>query len=120
MRKILVGSIAALMLLGIALPALAGPARLVRMEGWVVDQWCGKKNANVDGAGCVIECHDKGAPLVFATDDGKTYTIVDQDGAVEQVGVHVKIFGTINSEGDLSVGSYTPIEDAGGEKETDS
>ena len=120
MRKILVGSIAALMLLGIALPTLAAPARLVRLDGWVVDQWCGKKNANGDGAGCVIECHEKGAPLVFASDDGKTYTIVDQDGALDQVGVHVKIFGTIDSEGNLSVGSYKPIEDAGSEKETGS
>ena len=120
MRKILVGSIAALLLLGIAVPTLGAPSRLVRMDGWVVDQRCGKKNANGDSAGCVIDCHEKGSPLVLFSGDGETFTIVDQKAALEQVGVHVKIFGTIDSEGNLSVGSYLPIEDQADEGATDS
>ena len=55
---------AAALLAGV--PASATGKRLVRMEGWIVDSFCGRKNANEEGKACVIECAEKGAKLVFA------------------------------------------------------
>ena len=32
----------------------AGPAQVVRLQGYVVDSWCGKSNANPEGKACVV------------------------------------------------------------------
>lgn len=81
--------------------------KLVRLEGWVVDSWCGKDNANVDKADCVYACQKKGATLVFYTpSDKKTYEMADQEAALEHVGRKMKVIGSLNDAGSLVVGSW--------------
>lgn len=104
--------------------ALAGPPvlRMVNIEGWVVDEYCGAKNANADGADCVRECHKKGSELVFATDEGDVYKMDKQSEALEHVGEKIRIMGSIDEEDFLRVGTFLrlkPKEDAKEEEQKD-
>ena len=100
----------ALALVLVAGPVLAGAMRLVRVEGYVVDSWCGKANANDQGANCVVECNKKGADLVFHTSEGKTYELADQKDAQGHIGQKMVILGSVDSEGSLKVGSWSPAK----------
>ncbi len=105
MKRTMILALALALLAG---PVLAGAARLVRVEGYVVDSWCGKANANDQGADCVVECNKKGADLVFYTSKGKIYDLADQKDALGHIGQKMVILGTVDSEGSLKVGSWKP------------
>jgi len=78
--------------------ALAGePAAPTAMKGWIVDSFCGAKNANADGQGCAKDCYKKGAKLELVA-DGKTYQISDQKAAAEHLGHEVVITGTLDND----------------------
>lgn len=105
-----------LTLIACALVACLGPlsageeaAKPVKLEGWIVDSWCGKDNANAKGKDCALECHKKGADLVFFS-DGKIYKLSDQKAAVAHVGHKVQAVGTVEGE-TLKVAQYTTAEE---------
>ena len=67
------------------------------MTGWIVDSFCGAKNANAEGQGCAKDCYKKGAKLELVA-DGKTYQISDQKAAAEHLGHEVVITGTLDKD----------------------
>ena len=67
------------------------------MKGWIVDSFCGAKNANAEGQGCAKDCYKKGAKLELVA-DGKTYQISDQKAAAEHLGHEVVITGTLDAD----------------------
>jgi len=67
------------------------------MKGWIVDSFCGAKNANAEGQGCAKDCFKKGAKLELVA-DGKTYQISDQKAASEHLGHEVVITGTLDKD----------------------
>ena len=103
MKKTLLGCVL-LVLVGSSVVAATGT--LVRLEGWVVDSYCGAKNANAEGADCVLECHKKGAELVFVDKKGTSYSLKDQEAALKHVGQLVGIFATLDDSRNLTVGKY--------------
>lgn len=67
--------------------------------GWIVDEWCGAKNANSDGKTCALECHQKGAKLVLYVPASKTTVpLDDQEKASKNVGVEVRVKGTMDGD----------------------
>jgi len=91
-------------------PAIA-QSKVVRLEGWVVDEKCGKKNANAEGAGCVKDCHEDGSPLVFySPDEDRIYPLDKQEESLKFIGKKVRVFGTVNPDGDLRVGQFIEID----------
>lgn len=97
-RLISLGSVLALAAV-LAAPVLAGEAAAAptAMQGWIVDSFCGAKNANADGQGCAKDCYKKGAKLELVA-DGKTYQISDQKAAAEHLGHEVVITGTVEND----------------------
>jgi hypothetical protein len=86
----------------------AGPAQVVRLQGYVVDSWCGKSNANPEGKECVVACAKKGAKLLFYTEKGESYTLSDRDEALKHVGRPMEIIGTVQ-DGVLKVGRWNEV-----------
>ena len=90
----------------VAIPVLAGTRTLVRLEGWIVDSHCGAKNANAESTEDTLSCHKDGAKLVFIAADGTSYAIENQERALLHVGQKIAVFGTVDKERNLKVGSY--------------
>jgi hypothetical protein len=97
-RLISLGSVFALVLAltASAFAADAAPAPTT-VKGWIVDSFCGAKNANAEGQGCAKDCYKKGAKLELIA-DGKTYQISDQKQAADHIGHEVVITGTLDND----------------------
>ena len=101
--------IALAVVVGLALPALAGAAKDVKLVGWVSDSCCAAKNANAEGKSCILECHKNGSALVFFS-DGKTYKLADEKAALDHVGHEVEVTGTGGDDGILKIASIAPTK----------
>ena len=79
------------------------------LKGWVVDEACGKKNANAEGVDCVLKCHEEdGSPLAFySVERDKLYRIVEPEPALTHIGREITVLGFVDEEkGTIKVGSY--------------
>ena len=109
MRKTIVLCLALCMLAA----AAAGPVlaannyqRIVRLSGWVVDEEAGSDHANATSKDAILAKVEEGAALVFYTDKGEAYLIVDQEKAVAKVGEPWEVIGALDEDENLNVGSY--------------
>jgi len=90
-------------ILGIAVLVLVGTlahagdkAKAETWSGWITDENCGEKNANAEGKGCALKCHEAGAKLVLFVDGEKKLVGLDnQDEAAKHVGHPVVVTGTL-------------------------
>ena len=90
--------------LALAMPlgVLAGDAgKNVELTGYITDMWCGKANANAEGAGCIKACAKKGSDLAIFS-EGKLYKLTDKDAALEHVGYEVVVTGTLHEDGSIT------------------
>ena len=85
--------------------AVAGPAHLVRLKGWVVDEPGGRDHANAESAELIAAAHEEGVPLVFVASDDTLYPIKNPDTVVEYAGKEITVIGTVNDERELKIGS---------------
>lgn len=109
MKKKILLSVIAVMLVVLASPLMAQPAdkpKLVRLEGWVVDAAAAKEHANAESKDAVLEAQANGAMLVFFTTKNEEYEISDQEKALDHVGQKWVILGQLDPDGKLHVGSY--------------
>jgi hypothetical protein len=90
------------------LSAAETAAKSETVKGWVVDEYCGAKNANANGEQCAKDCIKKGAKAVLAA-DGKTYGLSNQKLATAHAGHEVEVTGTIK-DGMIEVEKIVPIE----------
>ena len=88
----------------------ATAAKSETVKGWVVDEYCGAKNANAGGEQCAKDCIKKGAKAVLAA-DGKTYSLSNQKLATAHAGHEVEVTGTIK-DGMITVEKIVPVEAA--------
>jgi hypothetical protein len=108
MKRIFLGAVTLMMLAGV-LPAGAEQVSLAYLQGWVVDEACGKQNAAEDSADCIVKCHkEKGSPLAFySAERDELYRIEDQKQALAYVGREIKVLGVVNEDkGTIKIGSY--------------
>jgi nitrite reductase/ring-hydroxylating ferredoxin subunit len=68
------------------------------VTGFVMDKKCSANKAMVGNEACAKRCIGGGAEAVLATEDGKIYTIENQDKIKEHAGHKVTITGKV--EGD--------------------
>ena len=68
------------------------------VTGYIVDKNCASKKAMLGNEQCAKTCIGKGAPAVLATEDGKIYTITNQDKVKDAAGKKVTVSGKV--EGD--------------------
>ena len=89
-------------ILGIAVLVLVGTlahasdkAKTESWTGWITDETCGAKNANAEGKGCALKCHEAGAKLVlFVEGEKKLVGLDNQDEAVKHLGHPVVVTGS--------------------------
>jgi hypothetical protein len=110
MRKTMALVALAVLVLSVAAVAAADAAKTVEMKGWIACECCAAKNANAEGKSCTLSCAKSGAALVLVS-EGKSYKLVDQKAALENVGHEVTVKGTVAADGSLKADS---IQKAGG------
>jgi hypothetical protein len=84
----------ALVVFGLA----AMSAMAADVTGYVVDKNCASKKEMLGDEACAKRCIGRGAPAVLATEDGKIYTISNQDKVKDVAGKKVTVTGKV--EGD--------------------
>ena len=66
--------------------------------GYIVDKNCAKNQKMWSNEACAKKCINGGAPAVLATEDGKVYSIANQDKVKDHAGHKVTVTGKM--EGD--------------------
>jgi hypothetical protein len=100
----------AIALLAIALPVIAGENdKTVELTGYITDAWCGKANANAEGAACAKACAKKGSELAIYS-NGKLYKLEDKELAMKNIGFEVVIKGTLIDEDTVKISSIAKAE----------
>jgi hypothetical protein len=66
--------------------------------GYIVDKNCSGKKGMWENEACAQKCLKNGAPAVFVTEDGKVYSLPDQDKVKDHAGHKVTISGTMDGD----------------------
>ena len=66
--------------------------------GYIIDKNCASKKAMWGNEACAKKCVGGGAPAVLVTEDGKIYSISNQDKVKEHAGHKVTVSGKIEGE----------------------
>jgi len=87
--------------------ALGMTATAAELTGYISDAGCAKKQgakAAADShAGCAKGCIKRGDKAVLVTDEGKVYTIANQDKVVDHAGEKVTLVGDVDSDNNITV-----------------
>jgi len=85
-------------------------AREVALTGYLTDSSCGAANANAKGKSCAAECIKKGARVQLYANE-KLYTLDKSTVADNQLGVPVKVTGTLDeTSGIIKVASIEVVK----------
>jgi hypothetical protein len=68
------------------------------VTGYIIDKNCSTKKGMMGNEECAKSCISKGAPAVLATDDGKIYSVSNQDKVVPMAGKKVMVTGKVDSD----------------------
>ena len=68
------------------------------VTGYIVDKNCSTKKEMLGDEACAKRCLGRGAPAVLATEDGKIYTITNQDKVKDAAGKKVTVSGKIDKD----------------------
>ena len=66
--------------------------------GYVIDKNCASKKEMWGNEACAQSCVKRGAPAVFVTEDGKVYSIAQQDKVKDVIGKKVTLSGTMKGD----------------------
>jgi hypothetical protein len=89
----------------------AGASRDVALTGYLTDSNCGAANANAKGKGCAAHCIKGGAKVQLYANE-KLYTLDKASVAENQLGVPVKVTGTLDeSTGTIKVASIEVVKE---------
>ncbi len=84
-------------------------------NGWISDSKCGAKGANNSHEACAKKCIGAGEKPVFVSDkDQKVIAVDNPDALQEHVGHHVKVTGSMESNGTMHVDKVTMLSQKGG------
>jgi Protein of unknown function (DUF5818) len=68
------------------------------VTGYVVDKNCASKKEMLGNEACAQSCIKRGSPAVLATEDGKIYSISNQDKVKDVAGKKVTVTGKVDGE----------------------
>jgi len=66
--------------------------------GYIVDKSCAGKKAMWTNEACAKSCMKRGDPAVFVTEEGKVYTVAEQDKVKDFAGKKVTLSGTAKED----------------------
>ena len=79
-------------------------------DGWISDSKCAAKGANAAHAQCAKKCVEAGEKPVLVTDkDQKVVAIANPAAVTGHEGQHVKVTGTMTSDGAVQVDKVTEL-----------
>jgi hypothetical protein len=92
----------------VAVWAAASPA--TSMDGWISDAKCAAKGANAAHVACAKKCVEGGEKPVFVSDKDQKVVPIENPAAVSgHEGQHVKVTGTMTTDGALKIATVTPL-----------
>lgn len=107
MRKVL--SMVGFAVLALATISVSTHAKDKTWTGWISDSDCGAKGMSADHKACAEKCvKDKGASWVFVNGKTKQVIKIDNQDAVNadnDLGMEVKVTGSMNADGSIHVSS---------------
>jgi Protein of unknown function (DUF5818) len=68
------------------------------VTGYIVDKNCASKKEMLGNEACAQSCIKRGSPAVLATEDGKIYSISNQDKVKDVAGKKVTVTGKVDGE----------------------
>ncbi|HUB33723.1 MAG TPA: DUF5818 domain-containing protein [Bryobacteraceae bacterium] len=68
------------------------------VTGYIIDKNCASKKAMLGNEACAQACIKRGSPAVLATEDGKIYSISNQDKVKDVAGKKVTVTGKVEGE----------------------
>jgi hypothetical protein len=68
------------------------------VTGYIVDKNCSTKKEMLGDEACAKRCMGRGSPAVIATDDGKIFSISNQDKVKEMAGKKVTVTGKMDGD----------------------
>lgn len=68
------------------------------VTGYIIDKNCAGKKAMLGNEQCAKSCIGRGAPAVLATEDGKVYSISNQDKVKDAAGKKVTVTGKVDGD----------------------
>ena len=87
----------------------ASSALAADVTGYVVDKNCASKKEMLGDEACAKRCIGRGTPAVIATEDGKIYSVSNQDKVKDMAGQKVTVSGKV--EGDtITVDKIAPAK----------
>jgi hypothetical protein len=87
----------------------ASSALAADVTGYVVDKSCASKKEMMGDEACAKRCIGRGTPAVIATEDGKIYSVSNQDKVKDMAGQKVTVSGKV--EGDtITVDKIAPAK----------
>jgi len=68
------------------------------VTGYIIDKNCSTKKEMFGNEACAKRCMGRGSPAVIATEDGKVYSISNQDKVKEMAGKKVTVTGKMDGD----------------------
>jgi hypothetical protein len=68
------------------------------VTGYIVDKSCSGKKEMLGDEACAKRCIGRGQPAVLATEEGKIYTIANQDKVKDVAGKKVTVTGKVDGD----------------------
>ena len=68
------------------------------VTGYIIDKNCSTNKAMLGNEACAKRCIGRGAPAVLATEDGKVYSISNQDKVKDAAGKKVTVSGKVDGD----------------------
>jgi hypothetical protein len=76
----------------------ASSAMAADVTGYIIDKNCSTKKEMLGDEACAKRCMGRGSPAVIATEDGKIYSISNQDKVKEMAGKKVTVTGKMDGD----------------------
>ena len=109
--------LSAVLFVACAVTASASAGKAITTKGWFADEGCAKGRANggaytATNPECALKCVERGARLVFISEDQKAIWVVDKPEKYKgHIGEYVSLRGALDETANtLEVGQVTMIE----------
>ena len=87
----------------------AASAMAADVTGYIIDKSCASKKGMWGNEACAKSCIKRGDPAMLVTEEGKIYSVANQDKVVDMAGKKVTVTGKVEGE-TITVDSIAPAK----------
>ena len=87
----------------------AASAMAADVTGYIIDKSCASKKGMWGNEACAKSCIKRGDPAMLVTEEGKIYSVANQDKVVDMAGKKVTVTGKLEGE-TITVDSIAPAK----------